>query len=564
MFRSFNHRAGHYLLLLLVWAALCLPNLGRPSLWDIDEGNNAEAAFEMRESGNWLVPTFNYRLRPDKPALLYWLQAGAYAIFGVNEFAARLPSALASLLSVLLTYELGRRTFGIGAGLLAALILASTVSFCAAAHFANPDALLNACTILTMFLFWRDYRRGKNGWLVWTGISTGLGMMAKGPVGVVLPSAVTILFLLWSGRLRRGFHPLLLGGVAAFLLTAGPWYVWVGAETKGLWTREFFLVHNWFRALREPMENHGGPIYYYAIALIAGFAPWSGFFGLTAWHAAKTWLSRGSENRVGSEPARFSEPRLSDVRSAIRLLVCWIAVYFIAFSIAKTKLPNYVLPLYAPVALLVAHFLDQWRRGLVQPPAWVVQGSLVCLALIGIGVALGLLIASGALDVPQLRGRGLPGLEAWAALGVPPLLGAVAAWWYAKHRRPGGAIGSVAVSSILFTGALAAWGSAAVDPYKAPRALAALLPADQLERDVRVAAYDYFQPSLVFYCQREVFHFDGEQQALDFLRGPLPAYLVVPAERWEELRPKVGGPLRQLGKQFDLYKGYEVVLVTNE
>src|SRR5436309_9666920 len=121
MFRLPSGRTGHYLLLLLTWAALFLPNLGGPSLWDIDEGNNAEAAREMLASGNWIVPTFNYQLRVDKPALLYWCQIGAYRAFGVSEFAARLPSALAAMIAVLLIYELGRSMFGPASGLLAGI-----------------------------------------------------------------------------------------------------------------------------------------------------------------------------------------------------------------------------------------------------------------------------------------------------------------------------------------------------------------------------------------------------------------------------------------------------------
>src|SRR5437588_7457215 len=152
MFRSLNNRLGHYLLLVAVAALLILPNLGRPSLWDIDEGNNAEAAREMMESEDWVVPKFNYQLRVDKPALLYWLQIGAYRLFGINEFAARFPSALAALLALFLTYELGRRMFGAPAGLLAGVMIGSTTLFCAAAYFANPDALLTTCKLLT-FVF---------------------------------------------------------------------------------------------------------------------------------------------------------------------------------------------------------------------------------------------------------------------------------------------------------------------------------------------------------------------------------------------------------------------------
>jgi 4-amino-4-deoxy-L-arabinose transferase-like glycosyltransferase len=594
MFQALLHRAGPWLLLVLIWAALHLPNLGRPSLWDIDEGNNAEAAYEMRESGNPIVPTFNYRLRPDKPPLLYWLQVAAYEAFGVNEFAARLPSALASLLTLLLTYELGRLTFGPGAGFLAGLILASTVAFCAAGHFANPDALLNVCTILTLYLFWRDYVRGKNGWLVWTGISTGLGMLAKGPVGLVLPSAVVWVFLFRSGQWRRGFRLLLLGGVAAFLLVAAPWYVWVGVETKGQWLREFFLVHNWDRATGAPMENHGGPIFYYVVALIAGFAPWSVFFALTLWQVAKSLFDREPsasetpfspptpwERGVGGEGDEVTEnlhpspptplpcvqgggEKEIDSRAALRFLLGWIAVYFLIFSLARTKLPNYVLPLYAPLALLMGNFLDLWRRGNVHPPAWLVQSSWVCLALLGVGLGVGLLVAGGAVDLPLGKGRSLPGLEVWAWLGGIPLLGAAAAWWLTRRQRVGRGIAMMGLSAVVFTGSLAAWGAGAVERYKAPRELLRKLPADQLDREVRIATLDYFQPSLVFYCHREVARLEKERQAIDFLRSPLPAYLILPEPRWESLRPHLPESCRLLGRRRDLYKGYDVVLVSNE
>src|SRR5690349_16389027 len=111
-------RGLHYLLLIALCLLLYLPNLGLPSLWDIDEGNNLVCMREMLAADNWRVPTFNFRLRVDKPALLYWLQMFAALRFGVGEFAGRLPSALAALLTVLATYELGRSMFGRAAGLL--------------------------------------------------------------------------------------------------------------------------------------------------------------------------------------------------------------------------------------------------------------------------------------------------------------------------------------------------------------------------------------------------------------------------------------------------------------
>src|ERR1700733_5644915 len=131
MFQRFNNRLGHYLLLLAAAVCLFLINLGGPSLWDIDEGRNASATLEMIESGNWVVPTFNGQLRSHKPALLYWLQAAAYLTFGINEFAARLPSALAAILTVLVVYEIGRSMFNAATGLVGGLILASSALFCA-------------------------------------------------------------------------------------------------------------------------------------------------------------------------------------------------------------------------------------------------------------------------------------------------------------------------------------------------------------------------------------------------------------------------------------------------
>jgi 4-amino-4-deoxy-L-arabinose transferase-like glycosyltransferase len=548
MFRLLNHRAAHYALLLAVTAALCLPNLGGPSLWDIDEGNNAEAAREMFESRNWVVPTFNGKLRVDKPALLYWLQLGSYEVFGVNEFAARFPSAVAAMATVLLAYELGRRLFGSAStGLFGGLVLASSVAFCAAARFANPDALLNLFTVLSLLSFWLGYGRGGRLWFVPVSASMGLAVLAKGPVGVILPLTVIGLFLLWTRQLRRLFDSRMGWGTLAFLLVVVPWYAWVGVETRGEFLRAFFLNHNFGRFL-NPMENHTGPIYYYAVVFALGFLPWSAFLGLSAWYSV-----------------RRSSVDNSDVESRFpcRFLWCWIAVYFVFFSLAGTKLPNYILPLYAPVALLTAHFLDRWRRGVIQPPAWAVAFSLACLGLLGVGTTLAILAASGAVVVSKVHPV-LPGIGAWALLGVVPVVAAVGAGWCLWRQRRGAAVALLASMAVVFLGALAVGGSVALEPRKAPRTLTRAFQAEQDEPDIRVGCYQYFQPSLVFYCGREVQSFGDANEAIEFLRCRLPVYLFVPAQVWEnELQARVKGPCRLLGRQRDLYRNCEVVVVTN-
>jgi 4-amino-4-deoxy-L-arabinose transferase-like glycosyltransferase len=560
MLQRLDNRAGHYALLMLVWAILCLPNLGGPGLWDIDEGNNAECAQEMYESGNFIVPSFNFKLRVDKPVLLYWLQALAYHLCGVNEFAARLPSALASLLAVLVTYELGRRLFAGSAALLAGLVLASSVSFSAAAHFANPDALLNLCTVLTLWCFWNHHSRARGWWLLGCGAASGLGMLAKGPVGIILPMAVTLLFLLWRRELRRLLDLRLLGASVVFLLVAAPWYIWVGMETKGEWLSAFLWKHNLERGW-STMENHGGPFYYYGLVLIVGLTPWSVFLGPTAWHALSA--SRNPQSAIRNSMA-LADSGQRTVDSGKQFLLCWVVVWFVFFTVVRTKLPNYILPVYPAVALLTASFLDAWRRGRVNLSAWVMPTSLACLALMGVGVSLALLIAGDAIHVPFLRGRRLPGLEVSSWLGGVFVAGAAAAGWCARRNRRGGLIASVTAVGMIFAGAIAFWGVDAVDRFKATRPLALALPEDHLFREVRVGALDYFQPSLVFYCQREVYRPTNEAFAVEFLRTPLPVYLFLPAEKWDMLKAVAPASSRLVARHRDLYEGREIVLVTNE
>ena len=553
MLRRLHCRAGHYAVLLAVWAVLCLPNLGAPSLWDIDEGNNSEAAREMWRSGNWIVPTCNYQLRTDKPALLYWLQAAGYSWIGPGEFTARLPSALAALAAILATYELGRRLFNAGTGLLAGLLLGGAVLFCAAAHFANPDSLLNACSLFALLFFWCDYAAGRDGWSPWSAAAAGLAVLAKGPVGLLLPAAAAFLFLAWRGELRRLWSRRLWNGLLVFLAVAAPWYGWVAADTKGQWTAGFFLHHNLGR-FTGAMENHSGPFYYYLGVLLVGCAPWCVFFSLTAWYAVRqAW--------PGKNPSPAFAP---GDRPAVEFLICWIAVYFVFFSLSTTKLPNYILPLYPAVALLTARFLDRWRRGEVRPPAWLVASNLACMALIGVGVAVGLLAAGGVLPAPALRLTPLPGLEWYALLGAPLLAGAVAAWLLLRAGNRTGVVVASLAATLLFTAGVGAWGGGALEAWKAPRALAAALPPDQTRREVRVAAYAYFQPSLIFYCRREVSRLETERQALEFLRGPLPSYLFMPVEQWRDLKAKAPEAHELFGPRHDLFDRCNVVVVTNE
>ena len=213
---------------------------------------------------------------------------------------------------------------------------------------------------------------------------------------------------------------------------------------------------------------------------------------------------------------------------AYRFLWCWVAAYLVFFTFAGTKLPNYVLPLYAPAALLVARFLERWRRGAVEPNRRLLHAGLAGFALVGVVVAAGLLVAGGVLAPSLVKGQHLPGVEVWAAAGILPVAGAAAAWWLIRRGRRGPALAALGTAAVVFLTVMAGWGVAAVDAYKAPRPLVRAMLRDQSEGEIRVGCYHYFQPSLVFYARRDVLVLDDDDRrggiaALPGRGVPVPA-----------------------------------------
>ncbi|MCS7045568.1 MAG: glycosyltransferase family 39 protein [Gemmataceae bacterium] len=578
MVAYFHRRSWHYPLLLWVASLTCLWNLGGPSLWDLDEGRNATCANEMRESGDLITPKFNGSLRVDKPALLYWLQIAAYEVFGVNEFAGRLPSALAAMATVIVAYELGRSLFGKATGLLGGLATATTPMLCGAARFANPDSLLNLCTVATLTIFWLGQSQRGHLWWLALGTTTGLGMLAKGPVGLVLPFSVAVVFLWWDGRLRILFDRRLIWALLAWCVVALPWYIWVGVDTKAAFLRGFFLEHNAGRFSR-PMENHSGGLLYYPLVLLAGTAPWSVFVGPTLWCAIGASVRRRAMRGIsppGLPTAQPScAPRVDDaqlmhapsaqsIHAVHRFLLSWITTYVFFFSLAATKLPNYILPVVVPYALLTASFLDRWRRGLLVPPDWWMWCAWLGLALLGFGLTAGLFLVSGAVATPFGQGRAISALAPWTFIGVVPLGGACAACLLWRRGRCAASLATFVASTIVLVAPLAAWAPAAFEEVKAVRALVQLSGARQRHTDMRVAAWRLeYLPSLNFYTQRDVIHLSSEAELAGLLRYPLPVFVFMPARLWEQCSGETRSLAMELGRHRDLYKSQFLVVVSN-
>jgi 4-amino-4-deoxy-L-arabinose transferase-like glycosyltransferase len=185
----------------LVAALVLLPNLGGSPLWDDDEPRNAACSLAMHASGDWVVPTFNGRLRVEKPVLVNWLHLAGFAVAGVNETGARLASALLTIGSCLLTGLIAGAIFRPDVGLWSGLVMATCLWTGVSGRAATPDAPLAFCTTLALWLFVRAARVPEGDGSGWrngpvrmsalnaaaVGVACGLGVMTKGPVGLVVP-----------------------------------------------------------------------------------------------------------------------------------------------------------------------------------------------------------------------------------------------------------------------------------------------------------------------------------------------------------------------------------------
>ena len=409
-------------------AIVLLPNLGGPPLWDDDEPRNAACSLAMRSSGDWVVPTFNGRLRVEKPALINWLQCAGFAVAGVNETGARLASALLTILTCLLTGLAAGRAFRTDVGFWAGVVMATCLWTGIGGRAATPDAALVFCTTLALWLFVRGACRPAadgTGWrdgpvvisrttALGIGAACGLGMLAKGPIGLVLPFAGLVLFCWWqawldpgrAGGVRsrlvsscrsglRSLRPLLIVTTAAAV--AAPWYAAVTIRTDGEWLRGFLLVHNVGR-FAAPMEGHSGSaLLYFPAVLLLGTFPWSMAAALIAGHAA---------TRAGQAVG-------------MRLALCWIAAWVLPLSLSGTKLPGYVWPAYPAIAMAAGHFVAEWiQRPTVTNDRWM-RVAWLFLAVSGVGLAIGL---------PMVIGRIAPGTEWLGLVGLVPIAGAAAAW----------------------------------------------------------------------------------------------------------------------------------------
>jgi len=326
----------HLSILIFLCFLLFFVGLQRRPLWDVDEGRHGATSREMVLSGDWITPKFNGKTFFNKPALFNWFVAASFEVLGFTEFAARLPAALLGLGTVLVTYALGRRMLGASAGFLGAVILATAMEFIILSRVVVHDIALAFFVTLALYAFYAAWRAEGNRrrFVILFYVATSFAVLAKGPLGLCLLAMVVVLFLLTQKRL--GFIKEFASGwgILAFLAIALPWYVLISLE-NGDYVFRFFIEKN-LKSLVSSEAVHQQPFYYYIPVVAAGFSPWSLFLPFALVHAFR----------------RRREP----VRPEIMFLLLWAGTMFLLFSVARSKLPTYILPLFPSLSLLVGVF----------------------------------------------------------------------------------------------------------------------------------------------------------------------------------------------------------------
>ena len=326
-------------LLFFFLAAVSLYVLGNSSLplIDRDEPRFAEASREMRQNGDFLLPRLNGDYRFDKPPLIYWSQAASYNLFGENDFAARLPSAIFAALTAVATLVFGTRISGWRAGLWAGLIFATCLQVFIHARAAVADMPLLLFFLGATWAGWERVRTpsSKLWWWIFY-LSLGLGFLAKGPIALLPILFTPVHSMLCRSPFRFNFVSALLG-LLVVLAVVGSWGIPAILATHGEYVRVGLGKHVLQRSI-QPMESHGGPgvlgyalfLPFYFITLFFSFFPWCIFLPACA---KELWPQRDSDENY---------------------LIGVVLLVFAVFTLIQTKLPHYVLPAYPALAILVA------------------------------------------------------------------------------------------------------------------------------------------------------------------------------------------------------------------
>jgi 4-amino-4-deoxy-L-arabinose transferase-like glycosyltransferase len=486
-------------------------NLGGWDLWNPDEPRYAQVAKEMLQGEGWIIPHLNSEVYLDKPPLFFWLIAGtAKFIGGVNEAAARFPSAFFAIFTLVLVFFLGKRLFGEKAGFLSALILATAIEFLWLARRANIDVTLTFFTTAALGLFYTgfDRQRGRWGFYLLAYVAMALAVLTKLQIGVLVPVLVVGGYFLVRRDIRFFKDSSHIPGIAVFVAIIGGWLAlaYLSGGGEYLWGLLYKKTASTFLATNA----HDRPFYYYLINFPGNFVPWIFFlpsamiYGLSAKGGKKEFI----------------------------FVFFWFVIIFVFFSIAAAKRELYLLPLYPAAALMVGNLLAKLSLG--------AEGATNRLCSIPLMILI-VLLALTAISLPivaALKG-GFYLEHPWEIGFITALIaggGAFLAFLAHRYRRLD--LPFYIIVATVF--AVTLYGATRIFPeinrYKSARPLAqaivgAMRPGDQL------GIYQLEGANFIYYTgYNQMRSLEEEKKLKEFLRSPQGVFCIMRERHYKLLQ----------------------------
>ncbi len=442
-------------------------------LFDVDEAVFSEAAREMVETGDLITPTYNYEPRYDKPILIYWLMSAAFKLFGTGEFAARFTSGLFGTFSVLATFFFIRRVKGLAPAMLCALALLLNLEYFVYTHSAVTDMTLGFFIASSIYAFYLGFHEDDPRWYWGFWCASALAVLTKGAIGLLFPVAVSALFMAASGnkhRIKALFRPAFL---AVFFAITVPWFA-AQFYVNGWDFFNAFIVKHHIQRYSEVISSHSGPFYYYIGVLLIGFFPWVAFLPASVY--------RGFKERLAPESGLYL------------LTAIWFLFVLIFFSIAKTKLPNYIFPLYAPAAILAGLTLNE-----ISDKSGFSRKSPLYISLV-----LSAAFAAAMFIIPSLQLEMDIPFDPGFFYTLGAIFSAIAVFSLAAFSRPLKAYISISGVMVFFLVFLRLYGLPPVNEYLQKTLYRYSVYAREAGADTVLATYELNKPSIAFYSRGKV------------------------------------------------------------
>jgi len=512
-------RGGRDLLVLgLASTLLFTLALGARDLWNPNEPLYGEAVVEMAERGDWFVPYVNGDVFDEKPILYFWLALGVSELAGgISETTLRLPSAAAGVALVLLTYLLVHPYAGRRRGWTAAAIVATSYVVFWSARQVQMDLLLAATCLATIVPILRVLDHGASPWCGWSlaGAAAGLGVLAKGPVGLICPGLVIVGYVAAGGRWKEIRTPALAGAAIGFLCVASPWFLLLAWRGEWAFLSELLFRQNVARFV-SPWD-HQAPWWYYLKNFWIDMLPWAPFLPVA----------------IGLAPRDAAERRLH------RLAWVWLLVLVVFFSLSASKRSPYILPVVPALGILVSGLAERWRSESLDLRRLVGCRLILALTALLFGAAAYLVADRAGEYAASDPGLSRSGTAAAGLLAAGALVVLVALFDpVRRHLRPGSALIAFVVLFYLFVSIRLL---PAINPYKSHRAMGERIRVHVApEAPLRGFHVWKWRASYSYYTGRPIPRLGGREELSEYWRSPEEVFVIVERGLLEEARVVLG------------------------